>query len=111
MPYLYRDETIEVTESGVLIPRFTFPLGRPRWLTFGEIAWVERLKLNLWNGRYWIWGTIFFRTWWPLDLRRPRAEECIVLNLADPVVFERIALTPRDPAAAEAAIASRLAAA
>jgi hypothetical protein len=95
---LYSDRLVEVTADSILFRCYSFPFGAKR-VRFEEVAAVVPLRPTLWNGRWRLQGTGDFRTWFPLDWKRPRRDRIFLLHLKGR--RRRIGFTVEDSAAVE----------
>jgi hypothetical protein len=80
MSILYKDKLVEVTDEAVTFHRYYFPFG-DRSVPFTEIERVEAGPPSIMDGSWRIWGTSDFRTWFPLDSRRPKRDRIFVASL------------------------------
>lgn len=92
---LYDDGHVRLDRDGVTIRRYYFPLGRSKRIPYARIRAVREWRMGPFTGKGRLWGSGDLRHWAPLDLRRPRKETALALDLGrwvTPVV------TPDDPA-------------
>lgn len=80
MDSLYADNLVRLTERELIFRRYYFPFGAKR-LPLASIADIQSLKGTLRNGSWRIWGTGDFRTWFPLDLKRPSRDTIFLIRL------------------------------
>ena len=79
MSTIYKDKLIEVTDEGVIFHRYYFPFGDRR-VAFDQIEAVKVEPAS--GGDSWrLWGTSDFRTWFPLDTKRPARDRIFVASL------------------------------
>jgi hypothetical protein len=83
MSSLYKDKLIEVTDQEIVFHRYYFPFGRDKHVPLGQIESVEVRQPSIFGGRWRIWGTGDFRTWFPLDGSRPSRDRIFVASLRD----------------------------
>lgn len=76
---IYSDRLVELTEDSILLRNYYFPFGSKR-VPFLEIEDVFLYKPTLWSGKYRIYGTGDFRTWFPLDGNRASCDRIFVLR-------------------------------
>jgi len=75
----YSDRLVEIDGEGILFRRYYFPWGARR-VAFSEMSFVEALEPTLANGKWRIWGTGDFRTWFPCDWKRPSRERVFMIH-------------------------------
>lgn len=80
MDSLYADNLVRLTERELIFRHYYFPFGAKR-LPLSSIRDVQSLKRTLRHGSWRIWGTGDFRTWFPLDLKRPSRETIFLIRL------------------------------
>lgn len=93
MSTIYKDKLIEVTDEGVTFHRYYFPFGN-RSVSFAQIERIEVGSPSIFDGSWRLWGTSDFRTWFPLDGRRPSRDRIFVASLRDS--SRRIGFTVED---------------
>lgn len=76
----YVDNLVRLTEREIIFRYCYFPFGTKR-LPLASIADIQSLKGTLRHGSWRIWGTGDFRTWFPLDLKRPSRETIFLIRL------------------------------
>ncbi len=101
---LYADRLVEITDDAILFRVYYFPWGA-KVVPFSEIESTEPFALTFWNGKWRIWGTGDFRTWWPADWDRPHRDRAFLLARQGKRV--RIGFTVEDPAKVEAILRTR----
>lgn len=77
----YEDRLIEISQSHVRIKHYYFPFLLSKTIPFEQIARVELNSATLWAGRWRLAGTRDFRTWFPLDLSRPKRDSIFIMTL------------------------------
>jgi hypothetical protein len=100
------DGGVACTEDGVTIRRY-YLWGAKR-VPYASLKGVRELPLTGANRvRKWrLWGTGDLVHWWNLDLRRPKKEVALVLDVGRRL---RPTITPNDPATVKRLIEERLA--
>ena len=93
MSILYSDNLVEITDDTITFKKFSFGLSvgpkrlefgfsfRPKRLKLSQIARVEERPPSLLSGKWRIWGTSDFRTWFPLDWHRPQRDKIFIVSL------------------------------
>jgi hypothetical protein len=71
MSTIYKDSLIEVTDEEVVFHCYYFPFGGDRRVALSQIESIQARQPSIINGSWRLWGTGDFRTWFPLDGRRP----------------------------------------
>lgn len=75
---IYADNLIEITADSILFRNYYFPVGAKRvWLR--DIQEIQVRPMTLANGKWRIWGSGDFRTWFPADWYRPNRETSFLL--------------------------------
>lgn len=101
---LYADRLVEITDDAILFRVYYFPWGA-KIVPFSEIESIQPFALTFWNGKWRIWGTGDFRTWWPADWDRPRRDRAFLLASHGKRV--RMGFTVEDPAQVEAILRAK----
>lgn len=90
---IYSDKLVEITNDGILFRNYHFPFGSRR-VNFAEIDGVLAKEPTWSNGKWRIWGTADFVTWFPRDWKRPARDRIFVISF--PVRRRRIGFTVED---------------
>ncbi len=90
---LYADRLVEITDDAIIFRYYYFPAGNKR-VRFDEIDYVRILRLGTLTGKWRIWGSGDFRTWWPADWNRPSRDTGFLLVRKSK--WTRIAFTVED---------------
>jgi len=77
---LYSDRLVDITDDAIVLKRYYFPFGSRR-VAFSEIQRVDSEEPTVLNGKWRLWGTGTFTTWFPLDWRRPSRDRLFFVNL------------------------------
>lgn len=96
----YDDGLVRLDADGIHLARYYFPLGGSRHVPWSEVRGYELGPLPRWTGRYRLWGTHRLDWWFPLDHRRHRKSQMILLDVAG----TRPVLTPDDVDAVRAVL-------
>lgn len=78
---IYSDSLVEVYENGIRFHQYYFPFGS-KFVEFSDILSLGKKSPTLPNGKWRIWGTLDFRSWFPLDWGRSRRSSIFLLRLA-----------------------------
>ncbi len=101
MYHHYQDKLVELTDAEIRFHHYYFPWGDQSVL-LKQIESIEVTPATIMRGRWRIWGTGDFRTWFPLDIKRPARERIFVARLRDS--SRRIGFTVEDAAKVEAVL-------
>ncbi len=93
---LYDDGGIACDDTSLII-RLYYPWGAKK-LPYSSIRSVKRRRLTPLRGKWRIWGSGDFVHWWNLDVRRPRKDIALELDIGRRI---RPTITPNDPATVE----------
>jgi len=104
-PPLYRDRLVCITASSITFFRYSFPFLTQKEVAFADIDHVEVRLPSLANGRWRIWGTGNFTTWFPLDGARPSRDRIFIATLVGRRM--KIGFTVEDSARVTALFRSR----
>jgi hypothetical protein len=80
---LYEDSLVVLTSDSLLLKRYYFPTLKPKLVSLTEVQRIEILCPNLWTGRFRLWGSGDLRTFYPLDLGRPKRDRIFQLTQRD----------------------------
>lgn len=78
---IYSDSLVQVSQTGIQFRSYYFPFGT-KFVRFSDILSVTKKPSTLSNGKWRLWGTGDFRTWFPMDWRRPQRDFIFLLHLA-----------------------------
>jgi hypothetical protein len=81
LPILYSDQLVEVFADGIRFKTYYFPFGS-KFILFSLVRSWERKPSTLSNGKWRLWGSGDFKTWFPLDWLRPGRDAIFFLTLA-----------------------------
>jgi hypothetical protein len=71
LPVIYRDSLVSITGDSITFFRYSFPLLSDREVLFQDIDFIEIKKPTILAGKWRLWGSGNFSTWFPLDGNRP----------------------------------------
>jgi hypothetical protein len=77
---VYKDRLIEITSNAILFKNYYF-LGFSKRVSFENISSVAMEQPSLSTGKWRIWGTGNFTTWYPLDTHRPKRDKIFLMSL------------------------------
>lgn len=78
---LYKDSLVELTREKIVFFRYFFPFGTAKHLPLSEIEVIRSHPPSIFGGRWRIWGTGNFVTWFPWDGARPRRDRIFFVIL------------------------------
>jgi hypothetical protein len=81
MKSLYKDSLLEITDQEVIFHHYYFPFGGDKHVPLSQIEDVEAKPPSVWGGSWRLWGSGDFRTWFPLDSRRPKRDRIFIASL------------------------------
>ena len=79
-PVIYADGLVEITGDSITFRNYSLLL-KPRTVLFANIDHIDVKKARMGTGKYRIWGSGDFRTWFPLDPTRPSRDRIFHLSL------------------------------
>lgn len=78
---VYKDQLLEINESRLILFNYYFPSGRAKKISFSEIEKIFVYPCTFRTGKWRIWGTGNFRTWFPLDGNRMKRDKVFYMIL------------------------------
>jgi hypothetical protein len=78
---IYKDNLTEISNDSILIKNYYFPIIGSKRVLFKNIESVTAEQPSLSNGKFRIWGTRNFATWYPMDFFRSRRDKIFIINL------------------------------
>ena len=100
MSTLYSDALVEVSEQDITFRKYDWVFRyRPRRVAFSEIENIAVSSPSLATGKWRLFGTGDFKTWFPLDWRRPSRDKIFIASLRQS--HKRIGFTVEDSARVE----------
>lgn len=91
---IYDDGRVALDHQGVTLRRYYFPIGTSKHIPYRRIRRVEARPMGWLTGKGRGWGSAHPGYWLPLDIRRPRKDKLVVLDVGGRV---KPAFTPDDP--------------
>lgn len=76
----YSDEHITITNNEIIINKYYFPFSKKKVIKLNKIKRVEKIKLELMNGKYKFSGLSFNLWWFHMDRKRPTKDYCIIIH-------------------------------
>jgi hypothetical protein len=67
---IYQDNLISIMDSCLTLKSYYFPFLSDKKIDLNTIEKIEVRKATLRSGKYRIWGSGDFRTWYPFDSKR-----------------------------------------
>jgi hypothetical protein len=101
---LYADSLVEISAETILFRRYYFPIGARR-LKLSDIERVIVRTPTFATGKYRLQGSGGLRTWFPMDLQRPKRRKIFILILRNK--WHRIGFTVEDEATVERVLRER----
>jgi hypothetical protein len=101
---LYSDSLVEISADAILFRRYYFPVGAKR-LKLADIERVVVQTPTFATGKYRLQGSGDLRTWFPMDLQRPKRTKIFIVILRHK--WRRIGFTVEDEAAVERILRER----
>jgi hypothetical protein len=83
---LYADRLVEITDHGIRFRLYYLPFGS-KTVPFSDIEFVRAAKATFTTGKWRVWGTGDFVTWFPCDIRRPQRDTILFLKVRDKTKF------------------------
>jgi hypothetical protein len=91
---LYDDGLVRLDGDGITIRRYYFPLATSKRIAYEQLKSVEDRPIGMLTGKGRLWGSGDLVHWLPLDLRRPRKDRALILDVGSRV---KPTITPDDP--------------
>ena len=76
MDTLYQDSLITLTDKAIVFHSYYFPFGGDKRVPLEQIEYIRVREVKASTGKFRLWGTSDFRTWYPRDLQRS-SRDCI----------------------------------
>lgn len=92
----YSDRLVEITNRDILFRLYYFPFGSKR-ISLGDVESITVVDCTLKTGKWRLWGTGDFRTWFPCDFSRPSRDKVFFLQRKQGTI--RIGFTVEDSSA------------
>ncbi|MCX6151752.1 MAG: hypothetical protein NTX22_14610 [Ignavibacteriales bacterium] len=78
---LYIDKLISISNDEIVLFNYYFPSAASKKIRFSEILKIETRELTIATGKWRIWGTGDFRTWFPRDYKRSKRDKVFFIFL------------------------------
>jgi hypothetical protein len=75
----YQDNLISITDNDLTLKSYSFPFLRDKRINFNVIEKIEVRIPSLSAGKYRIWGSGDFRTWYPFDSKRSIRDKIFII--------------------------------
>lgn len=102
---LYDDGKVLLDEAGITLRRYYFPIGTAKRIRYRSIRSMTVRPMGWLTGKGRGWGSAHPRYWLPLDIRRPRKDTLVVLDVGKHV---QPAFSPDDPARVQEILQHRI---
>jgi hypothetical protein len=83
MNTIYKDSLVEVTDEEIVFHSYYFPFGGDKRVPLSRIATVQVRQPSFFGGKWRIWGSGDFTTWFPCDGNRPGRDRIFIASLRD----------------------------
>jgi hypothetical protein len=104
MAEVYRDSLVVMTEDGIVVRRYS-SFGGDKRVAWDDVDHVRALTPTLRNGKWRLWGSGDFRTWFGCDLHRPLRQTIFIMRLRSQ--WMRVGFTVEDAATVKQLLAQR----
>ncbi len=101
----YSDKLVTISDTAISFSNYYFPIGGRKVVRFGEIEGIRVEKPTMWTGKWRLQGTGDFRTWFPMDGKRPERDRIFIVSLKDR--WSRIGFTAENGARVEELLRSK----
>ena len=91
---LYNDSLVTLSDRSIVLKNYYLPIVGPKKVAFESIESVSVKKPSLMTGKWRIWGTGNFSTWFPLDFSRPQRDRIFFITQKGKSI--RIGFTVKD---------------
>lgn len=105
MATLYKDSSVIIDDTGIIIRNYYFPTGSPKRIPWSDLQNASLKPLTWTAGKWRLWGMNFAPYWFNWDWKRLMKSQFIALDTGRMI---KPAITPDDPEIALAAIESRM---
>ncbi len=78
---MYYDSLISITDDEIVFKHYYFPTGKKKVVPLTDIERIMVKPPTLWNGKWRLWGTGNFKTWFPADINRPGRDRIFIAIL------------------------------
>jgi len=80
---MYYDSLISITDDEIVFKLYYFPTGKKKVVSLTNIERIMVKPPTLWSGKWRLFGTGNFKTWFPADYNRPRRDRIFIAILKD----------------------------
>ncbi len=101
----YTDNLITITDKDITFRNYYLPFFRKKVVRLDEIEKITVEEPSLLTGKWRLHGTGDFRTWYPMDVKRPMRDRIFIVTLKNGRF--RIGFTAEDGACVEEIMRSR----
>lgn len=92
MQILYREKSLLLTDEGITIFKYYFPLGQSKKISWAQVKNIRLEPLTMFNGKLRAWGMELKPYWFNLDWRASKESMFVI----DSGAFFKAAITPDD---------------
>lgn len=78
---LYNDSLVEISENLLILKKYYFPSLSSKKISFEQIRSFKVLEPTIPNGKWRIHGSGDLRTWFPMDIKRPKRDKIFWIAL------------------------------
>jgi hypothetical protein len=78
---LYEDQFVTLDNQAMVFKNYYFPFLQSKRVPLADIARITTPKLGPLMGKWRIWGSSDFVTWFPMDWKRPTRDKIFVAEL------------------------------
>ena len=78
-PPIYSDPLVTLTEQQVRVKCY-YLWGGDKVVRWEDVEFVSALEPTIWNGKWRLWGTTWFRTWFAADFDRPNRQTIFTMR-------------------------------
>jgi hypothetical protein len=82
---IYEDSLVSINNEEIIFKMYYFPFGKKR-VTLSDVKYIETKTPTLLNGKWRIWGTGDFITWFPCDSSRPIRDTIFIAHIKNRIV-------------------------
>lgn len=90
MQTLYREKSLLITDEGITIFKYYFPLGQPKQISWSEVKSIKLERLTLFTGKLRAWGMELKPYWFNFGWRADKDFMFVI----DSGSFFKAAITP-----------------
>jgi hypothetical protein len=79
----YHDSLVCIADDIIEIKKYYFPIPFSKKIRIDQIQSIEIIKPELLNGKFRIWGSGDLKTWYALDIKRPKRENIFIITIKE----------------------------